>query len=238
MGHTLNEVEQEYSSHLPDTKKIGEYLVEHDACSSEQLNSALQRQKEFKEKGYNILLGSLLVDATEISKSELAYFIKLQDMERLGSSPLFVHLEKDVVADVFEKSTTKNFSHGEIIFQQNDASDNVNVILSGAVALTHRSIQGVEIEIAVMRSGESFGDMSVLSESPRTVTARAMEQCKLICIPAEIYKKLYHTCIQFSKAAIKKWSGMVFEGKVSSQAYQDLHYHELLSKKKLSLVFI
>ena len=85
-----------------------------------------------------------------------------------------------------------NFSHGEIIFQQNDASDNVNVILSGAVALTHRSIQGVEIDIAVMRSGESFGDMSVLSDSPRTVTARAMEQCKLICIPAELYKKLYH----------------------------------------------
>jgi len=228
----LNEVKQEYSSHLPDTKKIGEYLIEHDACTSEQLSNALQRQKEFKEKGYNILLGSLLVDATAISKSELAYFIKLQDTERLGASLLFVHLEKDVVADVFKKSATKNFSHGEIIFQQNDASDNVNVILSGSVALTHRSIQGVEIDIAVMRSGESFGDMSVLSESPRTVTARAMEQCKLICIPAEIYKKLYHKYIQFSKAAIKKWSGTVLDGKVSSQAYQNLHYHELLSKKE------
>ena len=66
MSHTLNAIKQEYSSHLPETKKIGEYLVEHDACTSEQLSNALQRQKEFKEKGYNILLGSLLFDATKI----------------------------------------------------------------------------------------------------------------------------------------------------------------------------
>jgi CRP-like cAMP-binding protein len=75
---------------------------------------------------------------------------------------------------------------GEVIFRQGDPGHEMFVVSSGRVRLTIGSV-GHEKEIAVLGPGAFFGELSLLSNEPRSATAEALEDVTLLAIGRDVF---------------------------------------------------
>ena len=73
-------------------RKLCEYLVAAGACDETAVLHALDRQENLRSKGYDPLIGMLLLDAGAITKKDLAQALKLQDIDRIANSGIFYSL--------------------------------------------------------------------------------------------------------------------------------------------------
>jgi transcriptional regulator with AAA-type ATPase domain/NAD-dependent dihydropyrimidine dehydrogenase PreA subunit len=211
-------------------RKLCKYLLAAGACNETAVVYALERQGNLRTKGYDPLVGMLLLDAGAITKKDLDQALKLQDMDRLANSAIFQSLPRNTIAEIYSKSTRQTYNTNEIIFRQEEGSDYVYVILQGTVSLTHTPQKGREIGLAVHRAGEVFGEMSLLTESRRFVTAKAMEKTGILAVPRSVFLELYREYPGASQAAIRKWFSAMLDSRQQSQVYQEHHYSKLLTK--------
>ena len=218
------------TSEKEPARKLCEYLLAADACEETAVVYALERQENLRAKGYDPLVGMLLLDAGAISKKDLILALKLQDIDRLANSAIFQSLPKNVISNIHSKSERLTFESSEVIFRQKDGSDFVYVILVGTVNLSHKPESDKEIDLAVHRAGEVFGEMSLLTDSPRFVTARAMEKTGVLAVPRNVFLELYREYPEASQAAIRSWFSAMLHGRQQSQVYQEHHYSKLLTK--------
>ena len=218
------------ASELVQTRKLGEYLKAAGACDETAVLYGLQRQENLRTKAYDPLIGMLLLDAGAITKKDLAQALRLQDMDRLAGSAIFQSLPRKSLAEIYARSTRQSYEPNAIIFRQQEGSDHVYVVLQGTVSLTHKPPTGREIDLAVHRTGEVFGEMSLLTESHRFVTARAMEKTGVLAVPRNVFLALYRDYPEASQAAIRRWFNAMIDGRQQSQIYQEHHYSKLLSK--------
>ena len=83
----------------------------------------------------------------------------------------------------------RQFPKGQVIFRQGDSGEEMFVISRGRVRLTIGA-NGHEREIAVLGPGEFFGELSLLSDIPRTATAEAAEDATLLAIGRDVFAML------------------------------------------------
>ncbi|MEW5733515.1 MAG: cyclic nucleotide-binding domain-containing protein [Thermodesulfobacteriota bacterium] len=67
----------------------------------------------------------------------------------------------------------KTYDDGEIIFHEGETSEDVYQVVSGAVVIV-KDVAGRSLIVEVLRSGDIFGEMAFISNSPRTATAKAV----------------------------------------------------------------
>ena len=65
---------------------------------------------------------------------------------------------------------------GQVLIQEGAIGDWMMLILSGTVDVTKRSPQGAPSRLAVIKSGASVGEMSMLDGEPRFATCSALEK--------------------------------------------------------------
>ena len=83
----------------------------------------------------------------------------------------------------------KVYSEGELIFKEGDEGNMMYVIQSGRVQITKKTSSG-DLTIAILGSGEIFGEMSLFDRLPRSATAAAMDEARILSIDK---KKLFQT---------------------------------------------
>lgn len=81
------------------------------------------------------------------------------------------------------------FPDGEIIFREGDEGDRMYVIQSGKVKITKKTPEG-ELAIATLGSGEIFGEMALFDRMPRSATAAALGEARVLGIDK---KKLFQS---------------------------------------------
>jgi CRP/FNR family cyclic AMP-dependent transcriptional regulator len=75
---------------------------------------------------------------------------------------------------------------GSVIFRQGDPGHEMFVISQGRVRLTIGTAEH-EKEVAVFGPGEFFGELSLLSEEPRSATAEVVEDATLLAIGRDVF---------------------------------------------------
>src|SRR5262249_49713840 len=75
---------------------------------------------------------------------------------------------------------------GAVLFRQGDPGNEMFVVSKGRVRLTIGS-EGNEKQVAAPGPGEFFGDLSLLSDTPRTATAVALEDSTLLVIGRDAF---------------------------------------------------
>jgi CRP-like cAMP-binding protein len=102
-------------------------------------------------------------------------------MERvlfLQRVPLFSSLPPADLKQVAQIGREKFFPHGEAIVQIGEVGDEVFIIVSGEV----RVLVENDREIARRHAGEYVGEMSILSQEPRSATVVADGDVRTLCI--------------------------------------------------------
>jgi CRP/FNR family transcriptional regulator, cyclic AMP receptor protein len=68
------------------------------------------------------------------------------------------------------------------VFHKGDAGSQLYVVIDGRLKALTTSPEGDEVVFNVMGPGEVFGEVALLSESPRSATVRAIERCELLVL--------------------------------------------------------
>jgi CRP/FNR family cyclic AMP-dependent transcriptional regulator len=81
----------------------------------------------------------------------------------------------------FFPEATLVFNDGDVIFSEGDQSREMYVVVDGAVEVSKNSKKG-PIILAHLKKGDFVGEMSLLESLPRSATARAQGDTKLLAI--------------------------------------------------------
>ena len=72
---------------------------------------------------------------------------------------------------------TRRFEVGDVIFHEGDEPDGFHVLQSGRVEIVVEGPNNSQISLAYVEEGDSFGEMSIVDDTPRTATAIASARC-------------------------------------------------------------
>lgn len=100
--------------------------------------------------------------------------LMLEDVE------LFEHLNRDdrtMLAGVID---VRRLAAGDTLFRVGEPGESLYIVRSGEVELFIRDTAGQRIPLAIVGTGEVFGELALLDHSPRTATAIAMSETTLL----------------------------------------------------------
>jgi CRP-like cAMP-binding protein len=93
-----------------------------------------------------------------------------------------------------------------IIYRQGDPGDRFYIIRSGRVRMFSQSSDGFETDLSVLRAGESFGQISLLTGEAMSVNVEAMEETHLMLFSKEQFESILKDFPDISFAVVKQMS--------------------------------
>jgi small-conductance mechanosensitive channel/CRP-like cAMP-binding protein len=103
----------------------------------------------------------------------------------LRGEPLFDCLDETQLDNVLHTARINHYGRGERVIEEGAEGDSMFIVLRGSV---HVSVlrNGSHIRLGSMRSGDCFGEMSLLTGERRSATIRADNDCEVLEISKEV----------------------------------------------------
>jgi alkyl hydroperoxide reductase subunit AhpC len=112
-----------------------------------------------------------------------------------------------------ERAEKVSLAAGETIVAEGDPADRFYVIARGEVAVSRRSPEGEEIDLATLGPGQFFGEVGILAETRRTATVRAIEDVELLALSWEEFQ----AALEQSDSTHRDFSEIVHERLAQAQ---------------------
>jgi uncharacterized membrane protein len=93
----------------------------------------------------------------------------------LREVPLFSEMDKQEVAGIRDIMEEIKFKPGQIIIREGETGDLFYVITEGQVEIIIRDADGSDVVVHVAGPGDFFGELSMLTNEPRSARVRALE---------------------------------------------------------------
>ncbi len=97
-----------------------------------------------------------------------------------AESPLFSSFSEDELTAVIGGLTLLSFEPGDIIITEGDEGDSLFTITMGVTKTFLRQPGGGQKMVRILKEGDFFGEISILSGKPRTATVTAATACELL----------------------------------------------------------
>jgi CRP-like cAMP-binding protein len=94
---------------------------------------------------------------------------------------------------------------GDYIFREGELGTEMFILQEGQVEIL-KSVAGADEQLAVLEKGDFFGEMSLLEDLPRTASARAVTDCKLIRINGSTFDQMLRTKPEIAVRIMRKLS--------------------------------
>jgi CRP-like cAMP-binding protein len=103
----------------------------------------------------------------------------------LRGEPLFDCLDDAQLDNILHSARINHYGRGERVIEEGADGESMFIVLRGSV---HVSVlrNGAHIRLGSMRSGDCFGEMSLLTGEPRSATIRADSDCEVLEISKEV----------------------------------------------------
>ena len=159
-----------------------------------------------------------------------------QIADALRRVALFAPLTADQIAELARMARRQRFGRDEVIFYQGDPGDSFYVILSGQVKVSVSSPEGQEAILVMLDTGESFGELALLDEQPRSATIEATRPTEVVVMRKDEFHRLiqHHPDIALSLLRVMTKRLRDTDQLVQDAAFLDVA--ERLAKKLLALV--
>lgn len=100
----------------------------------------------------------------------------------LAQVPLFSDLPDEGLAELATKLHRRRFEHDQIIFHKNDPGSTLYIIISGKVKIALPSSDGENVLVALLSTGDFFGELSLFDGEPRSATSIATEPTDILTL--------------------------------------------------------
>jgi CRP-like cAMP-binding protein len=98
---------------------------------------------------------------------------------------LFHGLTPDEVEKIFKRGMTMRALKGDVIFYKDTVGSQMYIVLGGLIGV----YEG-DTCIAHLRTGDMFGEMSLVTNEPRSATVKAVEDSRLFVLTEDTFKRL------------------------------------------------
>lgn len=98
----------------------------------------------------------------------------------LRQVPLFANMNNGELREFEKIIHRRSFKAGETIFWEGEPGVGMYIIQHGGVTISKYFSQEERKVLAVLKAGEFFGELALLDESPRSATALAKEETKIL----------------------------------------------------------
>jgi CRP-like cAMP-binding protein len=103
---------------------------------------------------------------------------------------LFQGLSDQELGLVSGITAEKEFSPGEVIFREGEVGDAFYLVLEGKVRISKHVPGAGEEALAILGQGDYFGEMALIDEFPRSASAIAHTDCRLLLMDKADFAKL------------------------------------------------
>ena len=100
----------------------------------------------------------------------------------LRNTPLFSALDNEAAIALQQTMVPQSIKKGNTLFQEGDPGDRLYVVTEGKIKLSHASGDGRESVLMVLGPGDMFGEISLFDPGPRTATASAVTDSKVLSL--------------------------------------------------------
>jgi len=106
---------------------------------------------------------------------------------------LFSDLDAEQISAIAPRVTLKEFGKGEIIFHSEDTNKFMYAVLRGEIKVFQMGSEGKEMILAFHRSGESFGELSLIDQLASPATVCATEDSIVAIIARNDFLEMIHS---------------------------------------------
>jgi len=117
----------------------------------------------------------------------------MEEDDYLANSRIFHGLELAQLAALYRISEMETFEAGARIFDEGDPGECLYVVMEGGVRISITTSGQAEEALAILKPGDSFGEMAVIDPEPRERSASAIahQDCCLMTIPQSDLHELF-----------------------------------------------
>lgn len=148
---------------------------------------------------------------------------------KLAESPLFGDIPNEKWVEIERILKKKTIPAKTIIYRQGDPGDNFYIINSGEIRVFRKDRIGFEIELSQLGPGESFGEIALLTDKPRTANVETLEKTELTVLSKDQFNRVVKEYPQVSLSFIKQMAQWLIrdELRLEQEAQRQFWLHGL-----------
>jgi len=121
----------------------------------------------------------------------------------LKSVPLFASFPEDQLRMLVSVVTRRSAPRGAVIMAAGDQIDSLYIVISGRLKVMMSDAEGKEVILSLIGSGEFFGEMGLIDESPRSASVVTIEPCELLSINKRDFNKCLTENFEMCRAVMR-----------------------------------
>ena len=131
----------------------------------------------------------------------------MEKTEFLKNTILFSDLTTFEIIKVNKVTRNRTYHADEVVFKEGAIGDSLYIVKAGSVRVTKMEDGNEEKVLAILNTGDHFGEIALVDKHPRSATVIANEDSELIQIHAEDFNKLLESdrdiALKFYKTFVK-----------------------------------
>jgi CRP-like cAMP-binding protein len=155
------------------------------------------------------------------------------DQEVIRKAPLFTALDDAASDSLLASMVSVKIPKGTILFAEGDGGDQLYVIAEGKIKLGTSSGDGRENLLSILGPGEMFGELSLFDPGPRTSTATAVTDAKLLSLGQE---KLLPWLVDNPKVSLQLLASLAQRLRRTNEAVGDLVFSDVPGRVAKALI--
>jgi CRP/FNR family transcriptional regulator, cyclic AMP receptor protein len=148
-------------------------------------------------------------------------------------APLFTALDEAAAASLRASMDSVKIAKGSILFAEGDEGDHLYVIVEGKLKLGTSSGDGRENLLSILGPGEMFGELSLFDPGPRTSTATAVTDARLLSLGQE---KLIPWLAENPQVALQLLARLAQRLRRTNEAVGDLVFSDVPGRVAKALI--
>jgi len=107
------------------------------------------------------------------------------ELAALGHIVLFSELDMKELVKVNNAFEHRDYAKDEVVVHEGEVAETLFVIVAGAAAVMRDNTQ-----VALLRAGDHFGEMALLSRRPRSATVRTLKSCSMLALSRDAFYEI------------------------------------------------
>jgi small-conductance mechanosensitive channel/CRP-like cAMP-binding protein len=165
---------------------MGNHAAYNDICDAIRTNIWY----EFKRQGIAIPFPIRTLQIQRKHSEGAAADARDEARAILRNEPLFQCLEHDQLNTLVDSAQLNRFGRGERIIEEGADGSSMFILLRGSAQVSVTK-SGTTIRVGVLRAGDCFGEMSLLTGERRTASIRAEGDCEVLEIGKEAMGEIF-----------------------------------------------
>ena len=114
----------------------------------------------------------------------------------MATVPLFDGFAREDVSDFLSQCQRLDCTPGQLVIHEKEPGDTLYVVISGQLEVLRQTPGLGLLHIADIHPGDTFGEMSLLDQAPRSATVRCASACCLIALEARNLVHIPTICLK------------------------------------------